>query len=342
MLRISLIFLLGLFFLAGCGQSGDIQVKGASPITKDEINYWIKYQLASRNFNSRNLVDLQAPLDPPKFSECQKFLQKQMPTQQNQPASSSSSFLSLCKYYYNTLRQSVVNTLIVSRWAQSPNNSLRGTIPKRVPRIMSELEVNSTFPSSPEKKKFFRQTGLNFDILTKRRALDVTAFQYIERSKENISPPSKKEIDTYIKNNASKFKSLPEQTKRARAERLLTQEKLAQRSAPYDIDQVRKATTCPDWLDSPLCGNRPAPVGENNRTTILALPLVPPSADVDIRGKSINISARAQGIDDKNLDSTAEELQGSPLPPVSRAEATGVEVVIEDDSKDVIARKQRR
>lgn len=314
-------------FLVSCGSQSEITVKGAEPITSDEINLWTERALASYNYDNIFLTQTLPPLDPPNFQKCQAFIRGEATPGSITPGNSP---LSQCRERYRILRNSVINTLIVSRWAMSRDNPLRVDKKSKAALYTTRLELASTFPDPRSQKQFLNQTRLTRSVLAQRRVMDFAAADYLRQSAGNVDQPSLKDLDAVI-NSDSRLQRLPIAKARAEASRIWIDKQRQDRGGNYDTSAIRRATRCGEGINSALCGNRPAPGVADVTAIIMAGPLVPRGGGEFGTQEEEELIARAEGFRGRTPPRNLGD--SSPLPYSSYDPSLEVEIERRDNSQ---------
>ncbi|MGI8801750.1 MAG: peptidylprolyl isomerase [Solirubrobacteraceae bacterium] len=196
--------------LAACGNSipsNAIATVGTAPITKASFNHWLTVAQKLSAAQSAGSASV-APLDPPSFSACVAYHQKNDPKPaKGQPNPTPDSLKTACQALFNAARDQVVPFLITADWLQgeAADQGVKVTDTE----VANALKASLAGRTPAQIQQFVTQSGeTNADLLYRQRinSLSAKLKKKVTSAQVNVSPA---DITAYYNKNASQF-STPE------------------------------------------------------------------------------------------------------------------------------------
>jgi foldase protein PrsA len=204
--------LLGGGLVAGCGGGGvpgdSIASVDGVKISKAAFNHWLTVAVRSNAASTPGASV--APLDPPNFTQCVAYHQKNDPKPaKGTPNPSPASLKATCQQLYNAARDQVVPFLVTADWLQgeAADQGVKVTAAE-VAAALKTIEAQR-FPTPAQLQQFLASSGeTNADLLYRVRidTLSNKLRTKVTSAKVTVTPA---EISAYYNKNISQF-SKPE------------------------------------------------------------------------------------------------------------------------------------
>jgi foldase protein PrsA len=194
--------------LAACGDSvpsGAVAKVGNVTISKASFTHWLTVAQKSQAASTTPGAPV-APLDPPNFSACVAFHQKNDPKPpKGQPNPTPASLKTQCQQLYNAARDQVMPFLITADWLQgeAADQGVKVT-DAEIAKMLKTIEAQR-FPTPAQLQQFLTSSGeTNADLLFRVRidTLSNKLRTKVTGAKVAITPA---DISTYYAKNPTRF-----------------------------------------------------------------------------------------------------------------------------------------
>jgi foldase protein PrsA len=155
---------LGAFFVAsllvaGCGDSipgNAVASVDGTAISKTEFTHWLGIAAATNQTGAAKVA-----YTPPTFTACVAGKRKTAPTPaKGQPATTDAQLKAQCKQEYETLRDQVLQFLIVEQWVNKETKKQNVTISDKTAEAAVQKAIKQSFPKDADFQKFLKTSGM--------------------------------------------------------------------------------------------------------------------------------------------------------------------------------------
>jgi foldase protein PrsA len=199
---------LGAFFMAaiivaGCGNSvpgNAVASVDGNGITRADFNHWMNIAAAT----SQGATGTRVAYNPPDFSACVATKRKTAPKPaKGQPAPTDAQFKTQCKQEYESLRDQVMQFLILTRWVDGEASDQGVKVSDKDEKAAYDKAVKSSFPKPADFEKFLKSSGMTPADARFQVRFNTVYTKLREKAVKNADKVTDKAVaDFYNKNKA--------------------------------------------------------------------------------------------------------------------------------------------
>ncbi|MEA2129775.1 MAG: foldase protein PrsA, partial [Solirubrobacteraceae bacterium] len=169
-------------------------------ITRADFNHWMNIAAAT----SQGATGTRVAYNPPDFSACVATKRKTAPKPaKGQPAPTDAQFKTQCKQEYESLRDQVMQFLILTRWVDGEASDQGVKVSDKEEKSAYDKAVKSSFPKPADFEKFLKTSGMTPADARFQVRFNTVYTKLREKAVKNAGKVTDKAVaDFYSKNKA--------------------------------------------------------------------------------------------------------------------------------------------
>jgi foldase protein PrsA len=201
---------LGAFFVAaalvaGCGDSvpgNAVASVDGDAITREQFNHWMGIAAAT----SQGATGQKVAYNPPDFAACVANKRKTAPKPaKGQPAPTAAQFQQQCKQEYESLRDQVMQFLILAEWVEGEAADQGVKVSDAEAKAAYDRAVKQSFPKQSDFQAFLKSSGMTVADARFQVRFNTIYTKLREKAVKNADKVTPKAIQSFYAENKERF-----------------------------------------------------------------------------------------------------------------------------------------
>jgi foldase protein PrsA len=191
--------------VAGCGDSvpgNAVASVDGNGITRTDFNHWMSIAAAT----SQGSQGAKIAYDPPDFKACVAAKRKTAPKPaKGQPAPTAAQFQTQCKQEYESLRDQVMQFLILQKWVAGEASDQGVKVSDKDAEKAFQTARKQSFPKPADFQRFLESSGMTIGDARFQVRFNTVYTKLREKAVKNAAKVTDKEVADFYKKNRPRF-----------------------------------------------------------------------------------------------------------------------------------------